>query len=469
MRSGSRSRTHRSRWVITGLAMILMAAGCGSALSREELAASNGTVSSADASAGTDTGGGQQSDEVATEETGVTSGPHYQPGGDATPGSSGPAQQGAGSSDGAVAPLSRSEIILGSIGVAGGPIGATVASAPVGARAWVASINSRGGLNGHPVRLIVQDDGGDASRAASLVRKMVEQQGVVAFYGTYAPTTLQAITPYLEQKGVPIIGGVSGNAVEETSPMVFNPQAGPSIVPPASVASIGAQLPADKRNVAIFYCIESAQCSIIRDGMRQRASEFGVTISYEAQISLAQPDFTSQLAQARNAGANVLFVAADLNSLLRLARGADRQGYDAVLAGAFQYDLDEVKTYKSELDGLIGFSLTPNYDASELLKDYRQAVERFVPGGQVGGLGAQAWTQGKLLEAVAPALGDNVTSSDLTNALLGLRGDTLGGLSPPLTFRSGPHRDVNHCYIPTRFVDGHWTEPLGEEFRCLDY
>jgi branched-chain amino acid transport system substrate-binding protein len=280
---------------------------------------------------------------------------------------------------------------------------------------------------------------------------------------------LQSITPYLEQKGVPIIGGVSGNSVEETSPMVFNPQAGPSIVPPASIASISAQLPAGQRNVAIFYCLESPQCSIIRNGMRQRAAEFGTTIVSEAQISLAQPDFTSQVAQARTAGANVLFVAADLNTLLRIARGAARQGYSGVLAGAFQYDLDEVKAYKTELDGLIGFSLTVNYDASPRLEDYRRAVARFVPGGGIGGLGAQAWTQGKLLEAIAPSLDDHVTATEIVQALLGLHDVDLGGLIPPITFKPGAHRDVNHCYIPTRFVGGRWTEPLGERFRCIDY
>src|SRR5437773_864756 len=83
-----------------------------------------------------------------------------------------------------------------------------------------------------------------------------EQPGVVALYGTYAPTAVQAVTPYLEQKGVPIIGGVSGNAVEETSPLVFNPQPGPSISPVGTVASIGAQMPQGQRNLAVIYCFE---------------------------------------------------------------------------------------------------------------------------------------------------------------------------------------------------------------------
>jgi branched-chain amino acid transport system substrate-binding protein len=40
---------------------------------------------------------------------------------------------------------------------------------------WTASINARGGLNGHRVRLIVADDGGDPARSKALVQDAVER------------------------------------------------------------------------------------------------------------------------------------------------------------------------------------------------------------------------------------------------------------------------------------------------------
>ena len=49
-------------------------------------------------------------------------------------------------------------------------------------------VNDNGGLNGHPVRVIVADDGGDPARALSLVRDLVENQSAVAFMGQSAAT-----------------------------------------------------------------------------------------------------------------------------------------------------------------------------------------------------------------------------------------------------------------------------------------
>src|SRR5436309_1970508 len=87
-----------------------------------------------------------------------------------------------------------------------GPLGQLMLPYLQGAKAWVADVNSRGGLNGHPVRLINADDGGNPNQALALAKRMVEEDKVQAFYAIHAPTTLQAVTPYLEQKKVPACG-----------------------------------------------------------------------------------------------------------------------------------------------------------------------------------------------------------------------------------------------------------------------
>src|SRR5436305_724512 len=98
------------------------------------------------------------------------------------------------------------------------------------------------------------------------------------------------------------------------------------------------------------------------------------------------------------------------------------------------------------------------------MADYRAAVARFVPGGTLGGPGAHTWAQGKLFQAATRSLPDQVTSAPILAGLLALRGETLGGIVPPLTFGDGPHRDVNRCIVPIRLTGGHWTQPLGDEF-----
>src|SRR5258708_17670987 len=74
----------------------------------------------------------------------------------------------------------KSPIVFGSIGTDSGILGEILVSALHGAKAWAADVNARGGLNGHPVRIVFGDDGGDPGRALSLAKGMVEQQGVIA-------------------------------------------------------------------------------------------------------------------------------------------------------------------------------------------------------------------------------------------------------------------------------------------------
>src|SRR5205814_697743 len=76
----------------------------------------------------------------------------------------------------------KSEIVLGAFGAESGVIGSVFASIPPADRAWAADINARGGLNGHPVRLIMGDDGADPVRSQALVRRMVEQDHVLAIF-----------------------------------------------------------------------------------------------------------------------------------------------------------------------------------------------------------------------------------------------------------------------------------------------
>ena len=145
---------------------------------------------------------------------------------------------------------------------------------------------------------------------------------------------------------------------------------------------------------------------------------------------------------------------------------AQRQGWKPVFSGSFAFDTQDAERAGADAEGLLAFSGTVNFSGSERMADYRAAVARFVPGGVLGGPGAHAWAQGRLLQAATRSLPDQVTSAVIAAGLLGLHGENLGGIVPPLTFPDGPHRDVNRCIVPIRLAGGRWTQPLGHEFVC---
>ena len=376
---------------------------------------------------------------------------------------------GPGSASGAApVPGAKAEIILGSLGTASGVIGAATQPIVAATKAWAADVNARGGLKGHPVRVVFGDDGGDPARAAALARKMVEQDKVVAFVGTYLVITTAAVTQYLDQVEIPMIGGPGGNEVEDTSPMVFNPQMGADeALGHGLLHNIVVQ--SDARKVATLYCREASSCGAQAKRVREFAGQYGVEVVFEAQVSIAQPDYTGEVLAARNAGADAIITTVDEASIVRIARSAKRQGYNPVLAGSYTVNNDVLLNSGEDAVGILGFSATAPYGSSPLLKPYREAVARFVPGARLAGYGSTAWVQGKLMERLADFFGDkpNPGSADILEALYSLRGETLGGLVPPITFNQGPHGRVNRCMVPIKIAKGAIVAPLGnDKFVC---
>jgi branched-chain amino acid transport system substrate-binding protein len=163
-----------------------------------------------------------------------------------------------------------SVIRLGSIGVRSGPLGAAMQPAIDAARAWVNDVNARGGLNGHPVELISVDDRGDPNAALAHVRRLVEQEKVLAIYASHMPTTEQAVAPYLLEKGVPIIGGCICNTQVDDSPIVF--QVGYGSLKGLSWAQLAPVLDGSAaRKAAVLYCREAPAACRCRWSTRRRS------------------------------------------------------------------------------------------------------------------------------------------------------------------------------------------------------
>ena len=361
----------------------------------------------------------------------------------------------------------KGELRLGSIGVGSGPIGAAMKPFVDGAKAWVADVNARGGVNGHPVRLIVADDGGDPSAALSFAKRMVEQDKIQAFYATHAPTTEQAYAGYAEQKQIPIIGTCGCSNVVDTSPMIFH--VGPGSPGGASWAHV---LPftalTDKRKVGLLYCREVAVCPLLADGVKKGAQPAGYQVVYEGQMSLAQPDFTAEMISARNAGADVVISISDNATVIRMIRAANRQGYKPVFSTQQSANEDSfLQNGAGDIEGVVVAGVVPDYANSPKLANYRAAMDRYVPGGRRGSFSAQAYAAGKLIEVAGTALGDDPSNTQLLDGLYALKGETLGGLVPPMTFLKGQgHGAVDQCVIPARIEGGKFVYPTGDRFVC---
>jgi branched-chain amino acid transport system substrate-binding protein len=356
--------------------------------------------------------------------------------------------------------------VLGSFGVASGVVGSVFDAVPTASRAWVSHINSKGGLNGHPVRLILADDGGDSARTQQIVRRMVEQDKVVAFFGEFSGTTA-GVLPYLEEKGIPVIGSYGADGAAEGSPMYFNPGHGPRLGKSwGFLSTIGTYT--EKKKLGILYCREVQECSVQVSNFKKLLPYEGIELVYESQVSLAQPDYTGEMLAAQRAGAEVLAVLVDWSTVARMKRSAERQSYDPVFAGMHQLHDQDVMPFAKDVEGTITYGQTANWQTSPKMAEYRDAVARYQPNKPLGDSGALIWASGRLLaEKVAPHLQEPATSAQILSGLRSIQNETLDGLLPGINWSQGADKGVHYCVVPAKFTGGKFvTHDAAESFIC---
>src|SRR5262249_56615496 len=100
--------------------------------------------------------------------------------------------------------LAQDASVIGATGALTGPVASTQAPAMEAMRIYVERVNAAGGINGKPVRIILQDDAAEPSKAAANAKKLITQDNVVllinaSLSSTYAPTVAEA-----KRAGVPI-------------------------------------------------------------------------------------------------------------------------------------------------------------------------------------------------------------------------------------------------------------------------
>jgi branched-chain amino acid transport system substrate-binding protein len=352
-----------------------------------------------------------------------------------------------------------------------GPAGNVIRRVAEGVQVWVAAVNARGGIDGHPVKHIMADDGADPARHKAELRRLVEQENVVALVGNPDAGTGQAGVDYIREKHVPSIGGDGGGDWYYATPFHF-PQ-GPSgfTIAEAEIRDVG--LYGKQHHKAKFgslSCTEADICRVLDKVWNEKATGYGLQPVYRAQATLVQPDFTAECLAAQRAGVELFEVALDTNSIGRLAASCARQGFRPIygfpsgIAKANQEDDPNLEGARSTLPT---FSWLQNN--SPATAEFQDAMARFGrglqprTGGHSGG-----WTAGKLFEkgVLAGGTAGRVTRETVLAGLYTIRNDTLGGLTGPLTFTAGQNAPRSTCSTGVEIVDGKWRLMNDGAFNC---
>lgn len=274
-----------------------------------------------------------------------------------------------------------------------------------GYRLWENEVNARGGILGRPVKLIILDDRSEPATAAALYRRLIVNEHVDLIVAPYSSDITEAILPLTADLGYPLIAsGASADRIwNQGYTHVFG------LFLPASRFAVGF-FEMLVRNEVDRIAILSAPTSFGRDiaaGARLWAGRFGLTVVHEEDISRDLQEYTEIILRSKAAGAEVVFLAGDLElairtrRALRAARWMPRAFYAPVGPGTREY-LDALG---QDADGVFSTSQWEAFTRAERGKDPFSAAYLRAYGKEPSYFAATAYASGEILEAAARKAG----------------------------------------------------------------
>src|SRR5215472_16220271 len=123
----------------------------------------------------------------------------------------------------------NSPITICEIAATSGPFSALGTNDELGATAWAAMVNKAGGIQGHQVKLVPENDASTPATAAALVHKCVSQDHANFIFGPESTATTAAAVPIANQLQTVLLGWGSGWAGQGISDANMTSYAFPGI------------------------------------------------------------------------------------------------------------------------------------------------------------------------------------------------------------------------------------------------
>jgi branched-chain amino acid transport system substrate-binding protein len=366
--------------------------------------------------------------------------------------------------------LTGDPIVVGTICGCTGPQAASLSLVRDAADAWAQSVNNSGGINGHPVKMIVKDSASNPATALQAAKELVEQDKVIAIVGE-VDLVDDSWAEYVESKGVPVVGGLSVDAAMSTNPDFF---ASGAAIATLQFGMINEAMKAGNKHAGVLYCAEAPVCAQIEGLTTLVASVAGdIDMAAATKIAATSPTFTSQCLAMKSADVDAVNIVTNAEVVLRVAQACAKLGYEPQLI-AQANTISTTWLKDPAMDGTIIVGANANYldDSIPAVKEFLDAMDTYYPEdrdkAEFGYSLINAWVGGKLFEAAAKAanIGPDSTPEDVKKGLYALKDETLGGLVPPLNFVKDKPAPPT-CYFVMKIEDSKF-KSVGTDPVCMN-
>ncbi|HEV7866571.1 MAG TPA: ABC transporter substrate-binding protein [Chthoniobacteraceae bacterium] len=231
---------------------------------------------------------------------------------------------------------SADEIVIGEFASLTGATASFGQSTHKGTQMAIEEINASGGLLGKKVRLVTEDDQSKAGEPATVVRKMISRDRVIAILGEVASSRSLEAAPIAQAAKIPMISPASTNpAVTEKGDYIFRIC---FIDPFQGTVLSKFALGKGWKRAAVLTDVKQDYSVGLSQFFKEHFSKNGGTIVSEQSYSSGDKDFKAQLTSIKGAGPEVIVASGYYTESGLIALQAREVGLNVPLLGGDGWD-----------------------------------------------------------------------------------------------------------------------------------
>ncbi len=347
------------------------------------------------------------------------------------------------------APLEAAEpYVLGYVADITGMARANYAPEAEGTRLYIDFLNAKGGINGHPVKLVIEDGKSDPAKSAAVAKKLIVQDKALALMGLGFSRSQPPVMELAKKEGLAVIAGytcISG--VHKTQPgdvafgtgYVMHPTFHPGGYGYARVAKA---LHPKGRIANSAYDTPGGR--VWSQWATDWAKNLGLQVVYHEDIPPRTVDLSPWTSKVAKADPDIYTLAAGGEIFIPVATSLEKSGWTKdLLFPDFLTEADlrkGINRLMTNGEWVLWFGRYASvYEKIPEYDRIRAAMKKFGHEYPLSARHAQGWTMGRLIEQALIKAGWPCTREKLISALEKTELDTKGLSGGPIRFTPTDH------------------------------
>lgn len=332
-------------------------------------------------------------------------------------------------------------------------------AAPAGAEAYFKELNEKGGINGRPVELAIENDESDPSRAAASARKMLGE-GAVAFVGSDSTVDCAANDQLYRGRQAINIVALGSNPTCFASPNQV------AVVHTAAALNAAALL-VDKLNkkrvVYITFDAPAGRSSarLVEGFLKLRGALGGAS-------EFVQPgkDPSASISRVKRRNPDGIVILALHSIASAIVKGLEQQGLTssngvdvASVLALYEQNTPEVLGKAGEgAYVVLDFEPLQAKNPDPEIGKWREAMQQHVPKMPLSALAQAGWVAADIFTQAAKTIDGEITPAKVTEAVKSMREYESGLLPCPAAIGDQQaYIMIHRCHNVVQIKDGAWT------------